>query len=77
MGQVTRSVDTERGQLSPQEMKTVEAIVRARYYMVVCVSNDTFFYMQLPNILITLQRLSLVNYISWSWRWTMGHDERI
>lgn len=28
-GQVTRSVDTERGQLSPQEQKTVEAIVRA------------------------------------------------
>ncbi|KAK6250168.1 hypothetical protein SCA6_004173 [Theobroma cacao] len=32
MGQVTRSVDTERGQLSPQEMKTVEAIVRASDY---------------------------------------------
>ncbi|EOY22287.1 RING domain ligase2 isoform 1 [Theobroma cacao] len=31
-GQVTRSVDTERGQLSPQEMKTVEAIVRASDY---------------------------------------------
>ncbi|XP_021286264.1 E3 ubiquitin-protein ligase RGLG2-like [Herrania umbratica] len=31
-GQVTRSVDTERGQLSPQEMKTVEAIVRASEY---------------------------------------------
>ncbi|KAJ7013991.1 hypothetical protein NC653_003576 [Populus alba x Populus x berolinensis] len=28
-GQVTRSVDTEHGQLSPQEQKTVEAIVRA------------------------------------------------
>ncbi|KAM7277800.1 hypothetical protein ACFE04_004934 [Oxalis oulophora] len=28
-GQVTRSVDTERGQLSPQERKTVEAIVEA------------------------------------------------
>ncbi|XP_038718274.1 E3 ubiquitin-protein ligase RGLG2-like [Tripterygium wilfordii] len=28
-GQVTRSVDTERGQLSPQEKKTVDAIVRA------------------------------------------------
>ncbi|XP_010550166.1 PREDICTED: E3 ubiquitin-protein ligase RGLG2-like [Tarenaya hassleriana] len=28
-GQVTRSVDTERGQLSPQEQKTVEAIVQA------------------------------------------------
>uniref|UniRef100_A0A5B6Z798 Putative E3 ubiquitin-protein ligase RGLG2-like isoform X1 n=1 Tax=Davidia involucrata TaxID=16924 RepID=A0A5B6Z798_DAVIN len=28
-GQVTRSVDTERGQLSPQEQKTVEAIVEA------------------------------------------------
>uniref|UniRef100_A0A6N2K3T3 RING-type domain-containing protein n=1 Tax=Salix viminalis TaxID=40686 RepID=A0A6N2K3T3_SALVM len=30
-GQVTRSVDTEHGQLSPQEQKTVEAIVRARW----------------------------------------------
>ncbi|KAK9104302.1 hypothetical protein Scep_021146 [Stephania cephalantha] len=28
-GQVTRSVDTERGQLSPQEQMTVEAIVKA------------------------------------------------
>ncbi|GLU11354.1 hypothetical protein SLE2022_281090 [Rubroshorea leprosula] len=28
-GQVTRSVDTERGQLSPQEQKTVDAIVQA------------------------------------------------
>ncbi|XVF85087.1 hypothetical protein PTKIN_Ptkin17bG0089900 [Pterospermum kingtungense] len=28
-GQVTRSVDTEHGQLSPQEQKTIEAIVRA------------------------------------------------
>ncbi|KAH7846066.1 hypothetical protein Vadar_009338 [Vaccinium darrowii] len=28
-GQVTRSVDTERGQLSPQERRTVEAIVQA------------------------------------------------
>lgn len=28
--QVTRSVDTERGQLSSQEKKTVEAIVKAR-----------------------------------------------
>ncbi|KAK1438802.1 hypothetical protein QVD17_04613 [Tagetes erecta] len=28
-GQVTRSVDTERGQLSPQEKKTVDAIVEA------------------------------------------------
>ncbi|CAA7031408.1 unnamed protein product [Microthlaspi erraticum] len=28
-GQVTRSVDTENGQLSPQEQKTVEAIVQA------------------------------------------------
>lgn len=28
-GQVTRSVDTERGRLSPQEQKTVEAIVQA------------------------------------------------
>lgn len=28
-GQVTRSVDTERGQLSPQEQRTVEAIVKA------------------------------------------------
>ncbi|KAK6924757.1 hypothetical protein RJ641_009083, partial [Dillenia turbinata] len=31
-GQVTRSVDTERGQLSPQEKKTVEAIVKASEY---------------------------------------------
>ncbi|KAI3454386.1 hypothetical protein Pfo_011049 [Paulownia fortunei] len=31
-GQVTRSVDTDRGQLSPQEMKTVEAIVKASDY---------------------------------------------
>ncbi|XP_022737706.1 E3 ubiquitin-protein ligase RGLG2-like [Durio zibethinus] len=31
-GQVTRSVDTERGQLSPQEMRTVEAIVKASEY---------------------------------------------
>ncbi|XP_039051945.1 E3 ubiquitin-protein ligase RGLG2-like [Hibiscus syriacus] len=31
-GQVTRSVDTERGQLSPQEMKTVDAIVKASEY---------------------------------------------
>jgi E3 ubiquitin-protein ligase RGLG len=29
-GQVTRSVDTENGQLSPQEQKTVDAIVQAR-----------------------------------------------
>lgn len=29
-GQVTRSVDTEPGRLSPQEQKTVEAIVQAR-----------------------------------------------
>ncbi|KAM7512521.1 hypothetical protein LguiB_011396 [Lonicera macranthoides] len=29
-GQVTRSVDTEGGQLSPQEQKTVDAIVEAR-----------------------------------------------
>ncbi|CAG7891628.1 unnamed protein product [Brassica rapa] len=28
-GQVTRSVDTENGQLSPQELKTVDAIVQA------------------------------------------------
>ncbi|KAK7302164.1 hypothetical protein RJT34_13045 [Clitoria ternatea] len=31
-GQVTRSVDTERGQLSAQEKKTVEAIVKASQY---------------------------------------------
>ncbi|PKI68369.1 hypothetical protein CRG98_011277 [Punica granatum] len=31
-GQVTRSVDTERGQLSPQEQRTVEAIVEASKY---------------------------------------------
>ncbi|XVF54588.1 hypothetical protein PTKIN_Ptkin05aG0193400 [Pterospermum kingtungense] len=31
-GQVTRSVDTERGQLGPQEKKTVEAIVKASEY---------------------------------------------
>ncbi|XP_021908889.1 E3 ubiquitin-protein ligase RGLG2-like isoform X2 [Carica papaya] len=31
-GQVTRSVDTERGQLSPQEKNTVEAIVKASQY---------------------------------------------
>ncbi|XVE56688.1 hypothetical protein DITRI_Ditri04bG0030800 [Diplodiscus trichospermus] len=31
-GQVTRSVDTERGQLSPQEKKTVEGIVKASEY---------------------------------------------
>ncbi|KAK4489009.1 hypothetical protein RD792_004801 [Penstemon davidsonii] len=31
-GQVTRSVDTDRGQLSPQERKTVEAIVKASEY---------------------------------------------
>ncbi|KAL4566635.1 hypothetical protein LXL04_030755 [Taraxacum kok-saghyz] len=31
-GQVTRSVDTERGQLSQQEKKTVEAIVKASEY---------------------------------------------
>nr|XP_043605919.1 E3 ubiquitin-protein ligase RGLG2-like [Erigeron canadensis]XP_043605920.1 E3 ubiquitin-protein ligase RGLG2-like [Erigeron canadensis] len=31
-GQVTRSVDTERGQLSQQERKTVEAIVKASEY---------------------------------------------
>ncbi|OVA08334.1 zinc finger protein [Macleaya cordata] len=31
-GQVTRSVDTERGQLSPQEEATVEAIVKASEY---------------------------------------------
>ncbi|XP_015882382.1 E3 ubiquitin-protein ligase RGLG2 [Ziziphus jujuba] len=31
-GQVTRSIDTERGQLSPQEKKTVEAIVKASNY---------------------------------------------
>lgn len=31
-GQVTRSVDTDRGQLSPQEKKTVDAIVKASQY---------------------------------------------
>ncbi|XP_042017599.1 E3 ubiquitin-protein ligase RGLG2-like [Salvia splendens] len=31
-GQVTRSVDTDRGQLSPQEKKTVDAIVKASEY---------------------------------------------
>ncbi|GAV83961.1 Copine domain-containing protein/zf-C3HC4_3 domain-containing protein [Cephalotus follicularis] len=31
-GQVTRSVDTEHGHLSPQEKKTVEAIVKASEY---------------------------------------------
>ncbi|XP_057811068.1 E3 ubiquitin-protein ligase RGLG2 [Salvia miltiorrhiza] len=31
-GQVTRSVDTPDGQLSPQERQTVDAIVRASYY---------------------------------------------
>ncbi|XP_058093695.1 E3 ubiquitin-protein ligase RGLG2-like isoform X2 [Magnolia sinica] len=31
-GQVTRSVDTEHGRLSPQEQKTVDAIVRASEY---------------------------------------------
>ncbi|KAI7743791.1 hypothetical protein M8C21_004836 [Ambrosia artemisiifolia] len=31
-GQVTRSVDTDHGQLSPQERKTVEAIVKASEY---------------------------------------------
>ncbi|KAG8378716.1 hypothetical protein BUALT_Bualt07G0015300 [Buddleja alternifolia] len=31
-GQVTRSVDTDRGQLSPQEKRTVEAIVKASQY---------------------------------------------
>ncbi|XP_052174409.1 E3 ubiquitin-protein ligase RGLG2-like [Diospyros lotus] len=31
-GQVTRSVDTEHGQLSPHEKKTVEAIVKASEY---------------------------------------------
>nr|AFN89139.1 RING-type ubiquitin ligase [Mesembryanthemum crystallinum] len=31
-GQVTRSVDTERGRLSPQEQKTVDAIVAASKY---------------------------------------------
>lgn len=30
---VTRSVDTSRGQLSPQEKSTVEAIVKARYML--------------------------------------------
>ncbi|KAE8652390.1 hypothetical protein Csa_014378 [Cucumis sativus] len=30
--QVTRSVDTERGQFSPQEKKTIEAIVKASKY---------------------------------------------
>lgn len=31
-GQVTRSIDTERGQLSTQEKQTVEAIVKASKY---------------------------------------------
>ncbi|KAI9113882.1 hypothetical protein K1719_015133 [Acacia pycnantha] len=31
-GQVTRSVDTQRGQLSPQEQKTIDAIVKASEY---------------------------------------------
>ncbi|KAK4549309.1 hypothetical protein RGQ29_032753 [Quercus rubra] len=31
-GQVTRSVDTQRGQLSPQEQKTINAIVQASEY---------------------------------------------
>lgn len=30
LSQVTRSVDTERGKLSPQEQRTVDAIVEAR-----------------------------------------------
>jgi hypothetical protein len=29
--QVTRSVDTANGQLSPQEQNTTDAIVKARY----------------------------------------------
>lgn len=41
MGQVTRSVDTEPGQLSPQERKTVDAIVKARYCIVVCLWSYT------------------------------------
>ncbi|XP_057415722.1 E3 ubiquitin-protein ligase RGLG5 isoform X2 [Lotus japonicus] len=31
-GQVTRSVDTQRGQLSPQEQRTIDAIVKASEY---------------------------------------------
>ncbi|KAM6570155.1 hypothetical protein CsatB_018140 [Cannabis sativa] len=31
-GQVTRSIDTERGELSPQEKKTIDAIVKASEY---------------------------------------------
>ncbi|XP_061990105.1 E3 ubiquitin-protein ligase RGLG2-like [Rosa rugosa] len=31
-GQVTRSIDTQRGQLSPQEQRTINAIVRASNY---------------------------------------------
>ncbi|XAR48122.1 hypothetical protein NMG60_11030839 [Bertholletia excelsa] len=31
-GQVTRSIDTPRGQLSPQEQKTIDAIVKASNY---------------------------------------------
>ncbi|KAE8023565.1 hypothetical protein FH972_009243 [Carpinus fangiana] len=31
-GQVTRSIDTQHGQLSPQEQKTIDAIVRASEY---------------------------------------------
>lgn len=47
--QVTRSVDTAHGQLSPQEQKTVEAIVEARWMKLICflvvwfISLDHFF----------------------------------
>ena len=36
--QVTRSVDTERGQWSAQEWQTVEAIVKARSEFLICIA---------------------------------------
>ncbi|KAL0344055.1 UNVERIFIED_CONTAM: E3 ubiquitin-protein ligase RGLG2 [Sesamum angustifolium] len=43
-GQVTRSVDTQNGQLSPQERKTVQAIVEARVMYLQYLQQVSFIY---------------------------------
>ncbi|KAL4568296.1 hypothetical protein LXL04_023905 [Taraxacum kok-saghyz] len=47
-GQVTRSVDTDHGQLSPQEQKTVDAIVQARFLLECVLKCNELFDSKLP-----------------------------
>ena len=46
---MTRSVDTERGRLSPQEQKTVDAIVEARCVWVHLLCECDCFFHQISN----------------------------